>query len=156
MARDINLGPTSGPFVNVQENSGSLDVTTASGTQYQFAESPANNIDVARLQDVNDGEVIKKKEATIGIDGSQTRRETFTFTDLDDITVVSLTLNVQSTGNTGEITYSESADPSSSTVDFVYSKYLNSDVSPEEIGVDITGTSTSNELLNANVVLIYI
>jgi hypothetical protein len=30
MARDINLGPTGGPFVNIQENSGDLDITGAS------------------------------------------------------------------------------------------------------------------------------
>jgi hypothetical protein len=29
MARDINLGPTGGPFVNIQENSGDLDITGA-------------------------------------------------------------------------------------------------------------------------------
>jgi len=37
MARDINLGPTSGPYVNLQENSGDLDITGATNVDLNGA-----------------------------------------------------------------------------------------------------------------------
>jgi hypothetical protein len=37
MARDINLGPTGGPYVNLQENSGDLDITGATNVDLNGA-----------------------------------------------------------------------------------------------------------------------
>lgn len=167
MPRDINLGPTGGPFVTLQENNGGLDVITPADfvdlpIEYLTTNGASGTVPVSQgdgtllMSDpIPDGSTVQTKTITLGVGENESRTVYVTFADLGSIDVISVNLHIRDAAAAGDrITFAEDGDLSSSAVDVVYNKFINPGTSPERVGVDIQNNST--KLFNADLVVTYI
>jgi len=111
------VDPSTGDIVGTfyENGNGDVEIQPSDGTQYKFAQSPANKVDVARLQNTTD--VKYKADANSPFTATQTDSITCTLADRYDEWLILIELglcrvfDMQLNGNTGNnYLYTDSTD----------------------------------------------